>query len=257
MRTNSKPFNHWALLLQMTKLALLSLLCIDGAGATLVLPPENENSEGISNNNIPFGAAFEGRAQQIYSPSLFPVLPEPGSFLKLNTIAFRLNANSPDTFSSSATFDQVQIYLSTTSRAFNSGFIIGPGFDQNNGPDKVLVFDQQAVSLQGLSPGRGPAPFDISFNLAQPYEYDPGKGSLVMEIWKYGNQEMQPFDDAAFNPGRLLFIYGRHNGDFVDGGFYGMVTQFSYEVVPEPTTFVLLLCGLLFGTKQAFRKWDN
>jgi hypothetical protein len=140
--------------------------------------------EGISVNGIPFNVELERRAQQIYAPSLFPVLSEPGSFFRINSIAFRLNASSPDPGSSSAIFDQLQIYFSTSDRAFASGFVFGTPLDQNNGLDKKLSFNQQGVRLSGTHPAPGPAPFDIKFNLSAPYDYNPEKGSLVLEIWK-------------------------------------------------------------------------
>jgi hypothetical protein len=38
-----------------------------------------------------------------------------------------------------------------------------------------------------------------------------------------------------------MFLYGRHDGTFIgDTGLSGLITQFTYEVVPEPNIATLL-----------------
>jgi hypothetical protein len=66
-----------------------------------------------------------------------------------------------------------------------------------------------------------------------------------MEVWKYGTAS---WGDLLDNSGLtdMIFMAGRHDGTFVhSAGFTGLVTQFSYEIVPEQTSLKLVLLAFL------------
>jgi hypothetical protein len=223
--------------------------CWVATSDTLVLPPDFASSEAPGVNSDPFGSTGDFRSEQIFSPSLVPLLPLPGSFYQIKEVAFRLNGSGPDQVFSSGTFEKVQLYMSTSPREFPSGFVVD--MDQNHGPDKTLIFNE-GILLSGTAPPGGPGPFDIRFKLSTPFGYDPKNGSLVLDIWKYGSATLAALDNGGSG---TLFYSGKHDGSFTQRlGGGALVTEFTYEVVPEPIPVSIFSLGtlLIIAIKRTF-----
>jgi hypothetical protein len=221
-------------------------------GDTFVIPSGTENREGGSGSTDPFLVGFDWRTEQIYSPNLFPALPQPEQGFRFTQVAFRFDAPGRFPGFDSATFDKIEIYMSTSAKAFPSGYTVD--MDQNHGADKTLVFSS-GIQIEGQIPAAGPAPFDIRFPFMSTYDYDPAKGDLVMEVRKYGSEALHVQTDAEQVAGVRLFT-GRLDGSFVEAiGDVALVSQFSYSIVPEPTVEgILLLFTLAFFLKHCYRK---
>ena len=180
---------------------------------------------GDSINGDPFAAPLPGflgtRYQQAYAGGDFPGAMAITSISFFNHSAF----NGPLPV---ATY---QIFFSTITAGIDT--LSNTNFDSNDGPDNTLF------ASEDLS---GSAPSELIFT-GGPFDYDPADGNLLMDI-HITNQVSSggAFYDAR--RGTATGIFSRYQ-DFSSGtqGF-GLVTQFTFEPVPEPCTLVLLLGGL-------------
>lgn len=226
---------------------LCTLLFLAMAGSpkaeTLVIPTGAETRENVYNITLPFSSPGDIRSQQIYSPSLFPVLPAPGQAYQLDGVAFRLSSHSIGGFSSQATFDRVEVRISSSSGPFTSSL------NQNHSANMIVVYDQR-TTLQGrVPPGTTPSEFDLHLSFSTPFYYSPSDGSLVLEVRKYGGRSPILSTLAGADIPGVTYYYGTIDGSFTDtSGRIGLETRFQYQVVPEPSFFVLLafaMCILL------------
>jgi PEP-CTERM motif len=176
-------------------------------------------------NCYPFGCAGWGPTyQQVYAATNF------SGPLSITGLSFY---NTQYLNGGSVASGNFTISLSTTSVAVNA---LSTDFVSNRGGNFTQVFN---ASLPALANGR----LDIALSSA--FNYDPGAGNLLMEV----------FAPAAFSP-TPLFLDARNGtagGVFsrvysVDGTTYalnrGLVTGFaSGAVVPEPQSWALLVAG--------------
>jgi hypothetical protein len=189
------------------------------------LPPDPDNG-----NCFPFGCAYSGDYQQVYTSSLFP-----GPML-ITSLAFYDTQGGPGpTFMNSGTWT---ISLSTTSVDWNT---ISGNPSDNIGSDNTLVFSGNLYQPWTF-------PDTLLIALATPFSYNPADGNLLMDVEVSG---------ASAPGGTIMFdangdstgyfngntIMGRQYHGYTDHGF-GLVTGFD-TTVPEPATFVLLGAGLL------------
>ena len=231
---------------QISLAALLFWLPTTGA-ETVTIPAGAETRENDRNTAVPFSAAGNVSSQQIYSPSLFPVISAPGEFFQLDGIGFRLSSRGTVGFGSQATFDRVEIVLSTGNGPFTTSF------EQNHGDNILIVYDQ-ALTLRGtVPPGTTPSSFDLQIPFTNPFLYNPSEGALVVEIRKYGGGEVLSTLAGAEVSGvtyytKTIFGVGTANN-------FGMETQISYQVVPEPSSLAFFVGGLvIFGAATLKRR---
>jgi hypothetical protein len=219
---------------------LFSLILVtqpSGASETMVLPSLAEHNEGDNSSQYPLGTG-EIRVEQIFGSSMFPSLSETAQAFQLGQLSLRFNTLSLPG-SENASFNRVQIFLSTGTLFGNNNI------DQNHGADKTLVFDGQ-ISLSGSETPPGPSGFDLRFPFSNSFNYDPAAGSLVLEIRKYGSDRFNSFQlDAQSNPQMRFLVSTLDNPNGQQFGPIGLVSEFTYSVVPEPQTYTILLCGAL------------
>lgn len=237
-----------------TVLALLSLLILPAASAnaaTIVAPNGYDTTEGNDANGSPF-TNFTGRYQQAYGASEFA-----SGLLSISEIAFRTDA-SPATQDWLAQLS-FSIRLSTSANPVGS---LSTTFADNIGADDTLVFTAPAAATYGGTNAGGPAPnaFDLVLTLDAPFLYDSANGDLLLEVLMDTNTQLLPptgvsYLDAvesttgSFDVG--LQRVWNSGGDVnaltgsTDLHGYGLVTRFTYEVVPEPGTGLLVIAGLL------------
>jgi hypothetical protein len=125
-----------------------------------------------------------------------------------------------------------QIFFSVITANIDS--LSNTNFDSNDGLDNTLF---ASVDLNG-----GPAPFQLVF-AGQPFDYNPANGNLLMDI-QISNEVSGggAFYDARSGTATGVFSRYQNFSDGTQG--YGLVTQFTFEPIPEASTMVLLLGGL-------------
>ena len=176
--------------------------------------------------------------------------------MSISEIAFRTDA-TPTTqqWLNQLSFS---IHLSTSANPVGS---LSTTFADNVGADDTLVFTSPAAALYGGTNAGGPAPnaFDLVLTLDTPFAYVPGSGDLLLEVLMDTNTKLLPASGISYldavESTTGLFDVGvqrvwNSGGDVnaTDGSTdlhgYGLVTRFTYTVVPEPGTGLLVIAGL-------------
>jgi hypothetical protein len=230
--------------------SLLLLLCAPLARADgIVIPNTLATVEGNDNN---FGPFFNNsvRYQQVFSASQFPSSTGP---LMITQIAFRPDGSVTDP-SLIIRFDSVQIDLSTTSRTPST---LSTLFASNVGADDTTVFNSFVfVNAPVTGPPGGPKDFTVSFAL-KPFIYDPSAGDLLLDVRavESGGGISAPFDAESNNPFTAHLDAPDISAASGTSFATGLVTEFQFTPVPEPSTLVLASLGtLLVGVGWGWRQ---
>jgi hypothetical protein len=242
--------------LQYAALIGLAGLVSHAMADTVVAPGDLTSMEGDSNNAYPFNISdfslTSQRYQQVYNSSLFSSLPAGGVII--TGIAFRVDDGTGHNFSS--TLPDIQLNLSTTSAGEGT---LSMTFANNVGANDTIVYARGALSLSGTA-GSTPNPFNVIINFSQPFLYDPATGNLLLDVRNYGGALTTQFDAtelAGDGIGRAFTYTGSSvnsaTATFLDS--QGLVTEFIYQAVPEPSTLVLAgLSGISLLTFLRRRK---
>jgi hypothetical protein len=140
-----------------------------------------------------------------------------------------------------------QWFFSTTSRSIAS---LVPGsmvnFADLSGPDNTLVFSGTITRTTDNLPGPGNTrQFDIVLDFQTPFLYDPSAGNLLLDLQvSSASGQALRRDAVAGNPAlrSVLFVGSptAASGTVLD---FGLVTQFTGQAIPEPSTFTLVSLG--------------
>lgn len=224
---------------------LFTVLFASVALADVIVVPNNLSSaEGNTSN---FGPFFDTsvRYQQVYSASQFPSTGP----LSITQIAFRPDA-SVTSSSLFLFFNSVRIDLSTTSSTPGA---LSTVFANNVGADNMTVFNSPVfVTSSVAGPAAGPKNFTVIFNVS-PFTYDPSLGNLLLDMRavESGGGISAPFD-AQLNSPFTAHVdasgVGSTSGSVLP---IGVVTQFQFTSVPEPSTLLLNGAGVLLFTGWA------
>jgi hypothetical protein len=212
---------------------------------TLVVPFGNTTTPGNTDDDFEAGP-FDFRAQQVYGRGQFLGSGVSGPVL-ISQFAWRA---APGTGPASLSLTSVDVYASASPFAPNtSGLntLITDTFATNLGADNTLVFSGPVdVSSPGCA-GPGVCPFDLIFPFSTPFLYDPTQGFLLLDfhitgLSGTGSADARRFD---FPPGGSMAgvanLLGEPTGEVETEG---IITQFTFQAVPEPASAVLLLTGL-------------
>jgi hypothetical protein len=223
---------------------LLSALTVKAA----VVPEGLTLIEGNSGSSMPFNSTGV-RFQQVYAASAFE-FEAPGW---IRGLAFRVDG-SPGGGGMpffGKTLPNVQINLSTTLRQPDS---LTPVFADNVGFNDTIV-RSGPLSIQGSITSPGPNSFDIGIPLTTPFFYNPAQGNLLLEVRNFMGTSTSPFDavNTSGDSVSTLFASGA-DSTFGNVSTIGLVTWFTIDPVPEPSTWALVGIGfLLFGVYRHVR----
>jgi hypothetical protein len=210
-----------------------------GQGRFLVIPQESEHIKGDTG-----WVAFTPIFQQLIGPSEFPV--GEGEFIRITAIAFRREDMASGLYQ--GIVPKIEFWMSTNPRPLGDTKQF-PG--ENYGPDRQLVFSAENVNVSARPASEGvPPPFDFRFELTNPYAYRGAFGNLVIDGQFSTSGSRPDFDGKSLTPDRARFV------SFGPGPFGGsewhvdsssLVTQFEYEIVPEPSILALIVFfGVIF-----------
>lgn len=204
----------------------------------VVVPNANTNVAGDSGNSFPFNitpfSQSSQRYQQVYASTQFSSITSP---MFIYAISFRVSPTSGSSFSS--TLPSMQINLSTTGLAPDA---LDSSFGSNVGGNDTQVFSGP-LTLSSTNTGGPPPSFDIVIPLQTPFIYDPAVGNLLMDVRNFGGGTTTFFDTVTDSVDSVSRVFTFDTGVGSSTGItdsFGLVTQFSFAAIPEPTTWALI-----------------
>jgi hypothetical protein len=141
--------------------------------APLVSPSDLARTEGSGSTALGLGYAAAQRVQQIHDG---PTFGDGGRRL-VSALAWRPDIGR--SIAGNRTFD-MRVELSTGAPTLSQG--TSPQFDLNHGPDRTVVFDGLWTPPAATSGVMRPAGFLATLDLERAFEFDPARGSLVVDI---------------------------------------------------------------------------
>jgi hypothetical protein len=193
-------------------------------------------------NGMPFGAAYAGEYQQVYTSGAFS-----GAMTITGLQFYNTALDSGAQFLNSGSWT---ISLSTSARDWNT---LSTVYADNVGADSTLVFSGNL-----FQPWAFGNTLDIQF--ATPFWYDPAQGNLLMDVFVTGASDLG--GDVYFDiSGRTSVnttmgrVYTTSGWEKAEYG-YGLVTGFDTPAspIPEPASLLLLGTGLVGVAGRAWRK---
>jgi hypothetical protein len=204
----------------------------------VVLPPGLENKGGNFNNEK---LQLPGEVQQIYASSLFSSPTQ--SPILITEIAFRVVDGLSRNYNATIPYVEIQLSTSVRTPAQMSKF-----WSQNHGADVSTVYAHDDVRLSATGT-QVVNPFELRFQLDHPFLFDSRNGGLAMLLKTSGNGEFlggTVVDAQAYGPlTASSFVAGMDSQTNLAPDGYGIITQFSFVTVPEPSSVALI--GMAFG----------
>ena len=226
---------------------------------TIVLPVALEHADANSESVFPMSLNALGgfRVMQVYDAAPF-LAASAGRPMVISQFALRPDAalqTSPGTMDIT-----LQAYLSTTSRspdAASADFLSSVFAENVEGAQTKVLDGTLELDSAGATGGGVPGPFDVHKPFLAPFIYDPTAGNLLLDlqISSVGaNIIVTDFvraDAAGAGVARILGISANAVSATTTAPFgppfdqTGLVTEFTWTLVPEPGGRLLFTLGVL------------
>jgi hypothetical protein len=194
--------------------------------STIVIPNEFTNANGDTRDGLQTGIQY----QQVYGGSLFD---QNVPAYDISALRFRVDpsaqafANSPEL--------EVRLFVTQQDPDVARA-------TRYTGSGEITVLPRNRINWSG-SPGLS---FDAVIPLPNHFVYDPKLGNLVIDIavhdWGLGPTDFDVTNKNFDQIGAFFGAIGAQNGSWGSAGF---VTQFAFEPIPEPSTWILVGIGLV------------
>ncbi|MCP4191597.1 MAG: PEP-CTERM sorting domain-containing protein [Pirellulaceae bacterium] len=197
------------------------------AQISVVVPEDLIDLEGDTSGPEEFaGAPF--RVQFVYEADQFS-LPENAGAIT----GFLLRPDSLIPGPRELAYDDIEVRLSTTEVNSDDIDLI---FEDNVGGDELLVYEGELeVSTQAVGPEDGPLEFDYFYPFTTPFDYDPSKGNLLLDVISFSGQDFEQLEDQDSS------VVGIYAGDPLSdiGEFLpaGLVVAFLFDSPGLPGDF--------------------
>ena len=223
----------------MKALTTLSLMLVPpsvwSAGIGVAYP---SSGEGNTNSIAPFSYTSPVRYQQVYEMGRFV----PQGMWRLDAIAFRLD--TPAGYPSSGTYTNVTIRLSTTSVSESS---LSPVFANNVGSDATAIFSGTLAWGSPHTSGE-PQPWGLVLTPTAPFIYDPSRGNLLLDyqgdLAETLTTQFGPLDAWRLVGDGTASVFAAPNAASGTVDTIGLTTHFAFTLIPEPSTYLLLIAGM-------------
>jgi hypothetical protein len=229
------------------KSALISFLAIGSVAVglcaeTIVVPNTSANATGPGVGlSLPFNQAG-ARWQQIYMSSEFNDVS--GDIIEINALAFRIDERNLSS-SFSVIVPGINIFMSTTSKTFTD---VSNMFANNVGGELLQVMPTTDLPLSGSRTSA--TSFDVVIPLRNSFKYDRTSGNLLVDIRVRQNSDVPLLDQHGL-PNSSFSVFGPSDSPAGTVTSQGLITRFTYAVVPEPSVISLLsIGGLMFVAKR-------
>jgi hypothetical protein len=218
-------------------LAVLGLSASPAAAAYVYTPSAALETQDGNINNVVFKSGADNHVQWAFDPAIFG--PDP---LEIEGVAFRFDkavANSPNsgTFNLGAGF---KVQLATRSTSLSATFA-----DNLAGATTVVSGPLKLPFTIG-APAGSIKPFGVHFVFDRPYLYDPGKGSLLFDMFVPDPGVFATFDFVRNDPLEERLFNSDGHAATGQVQLSGPVARFdvSPAPVPEPAAWALMIAGL-------------
>ena len=178
-------------------------------------------------------------------------MPEGGI---ITGIAFRLDESIDQPLS--VVLPEIEIRISTTPRSvYDFSFI----FAENVGPDETIVFTRGPARLEPSTSPEVPRPFSQFIPLNKPFEYDPRKGGLAVDLLNFqlptGTPGSLLIDAAGTGTVALAGSVGIEVAHFA---LAGLIIELQFTPIPEPAALSLLgVGGIILLLENTFRRKEE
>ncbi len=210
-------------------------------GTTQIVVPNNlANVEGNSSMSEVFTSS-SFRLQMVFDASQFAI--PPGASGRIDGISFRIDGAAGGNVAYS--FGGGSVTASLTPVGPDG---LSPIFANNVGANPVTIFNG-AMGFGGFYvPGANPQPFSSPIGTQVPFWYMPSQGNLLLDIRGVNGQTVFPggLDAVSASGDSVSQVVALSN--FASSGTpdtLGLVTRFEFTVVPEPSSCLLLLIGIV------------
>lgn len=212
------------------------------AQGTFVMPSSFANRMGSQGMALilpgPGGDTIPLRIQQVFGSSDMTL---PYGVCYVTGVNFRLTALVGGSSSSlNAVVPDIEMRLSTTYTVVDH---LSSFFVNNTGSDETVVLPRGPLQVTGTYvPGQAVQPFSVHISFAEPFlfNHSPEK-NLVLDIINYQGSSTRVAFDAVQLQNDSVSVVGSNRLTEGNSSTLGLVAQFEFREIPEPSVRVLLI----------------
>lgn len=194
----------------------------------LLLPKGFERTEGNVSAG-PFRTGAPSRVLQVYGASEFGAFGPLGAMI--TELRFRVDSHTGP--SGHAIIPELEVRMSTTAKSPDQ---LSRIVAENIGPDETIVVPKRELQFDYVVDRTGPNSLSIVIPFQKPFYYDPLKGNLFLDLQvlktPLGTSPVLDAVNASDAYSLLVTSPGAVEGQQFS---WGMVTQFTFTPVPEPS----------------------